>query len=57
MSYFINRVKAGNEVRRANKTLVYWEEVFHSAGKSLPKGTLVQAWKSNAMPAVLAASS
>ena len=28
---------------------VYWEEVFASAGKDLPAGTVVQAWKSNAV--------
>ena len=55
MSYFVNRVKAGEKLVAANKTLVYWEEVFASAGKDLPAGTVVQAWKSNAMPAAIAA--
>lgn len=55
MSYFVNRVKSGPKLTGANKTLVYWEEVFTSAGVELPKGTVVQAWKSNAMPKVIAA--
>ena len=40
---------------QTNKTLVFWEEVFASAGHLLPKDVVVQAWKSNAMPAAIAA--
>ena len=55
MAYFVNRVKEGAQLRAANKTLVYWEEVFTSAGARLPMDTVVQAWKSNAMPGAIAA--
>jgi len=55
MAYFVNRVKAGPQLVAASKTLVYWEEVFTSAGPQLPKDTVVQAWKSNAMPGAIAA--
>lgn len=53
---FVNRVKDGPKLTALEKDLVYWEEIFENVGaKALPKGTLIQAWKSNAMPAVVAA--
>ena len=53
---FVNRVKDGPKLTALQKDLVYWEEIFENVGaKALPKGTLIQAWKSNAMPAVVAA--
>jgi len=55
MAYFVRRVAAGPQLSTALQTLVYWEEVFHSAGAQLPAHSVVQAWKSNAMPAALRA--
>ena len=39
MAYFVRRVhESAWRQRSGNKTLVYWEEVFTSAGKGLPVG-------------------
>ena len=53
-SYFVNRVAAGEQLVAANKTLVYWEEIFNN-NVSLPPTAVIQAWKTNAMPGVVAA--
>jgi len=56
-AYFVNRVKNGPKLSKVlskqQMSLVYWEEIFWNTGKSLPKGTVIQAWKSNAMPGVV----
>ena len=56
MAYFVNRVKGGPMLKTANKTLVYWEEVAAMVGPTqLPNGTIIQAWKSDALPGIIAA--
>jgi hexosaminidase len=53
-SYFVDRVAKGAGLVAANRTLMYWEEIFNN-NVTLPKTAIIQAWKSNAMPGVVQA--
>lgn len=52
--YFIDRVASLDSVINANKTIMYWEEVFNN-NASISSKAIIQAWKSDAMPAALKA--
>ncbi len=47
--YFVNRVAALDSVLAANRTVMYWEEVFNN-NASISPAAIIQAWKSDAMP-------
>ena len=52
-AYYVTRVSRGPKVTASGRKLMYWQEAFQAGGK-LPPDAVVQAWKSNVMPDVLA---